>query len=357
MRWFIFSIFALYLQQCDGQNIAPQRLTDLPAVLNESSGLVVRDGNRFWSINDSGGEPVVYGFDAQGQLTDSVRLPGITNIDWETLTFDRTNQRLFVGDVGNNSQARQDLAIYFMDWNGDTLAGPVHTLRFAYPDQQQFPATDNFDCEGMVYAGDSLYLFSKNRQLGSKGFTKLYRLPVDTGFHVATLIDSFLTQFPITGASLAPDGTQIALLSYGSLFLLRDYSSRQFHQGTLTRLGIPFSQTEAIDFWGTDSLYFTDEQGGLYLWPIDVNPMGNTNASTASYRVYPNPAQTQVQISGPGVDGPTMVQVIDAAGRRRYKAKIKSWPTTIDVADWPAGSYFVQVEQQHRTITIPMQIL
>ena len=357
MRWILFSILTLYFRQCGGQNIAPQRLTDLPAVLNESSGLVVREGSRFWSINDSGGEPVVYGFDAQGQLTDSVRLPGSSNVDWETLTFDRTNERLFVGDVGNNSQARQDLAIYFMDWTGDTLAGPVHTLRFAYPDQQQFPAADNFDCEGMVYAGDSLYLFSKNRQLGPNGFTKLYRLPVDTGFHVATLIDSFLTQFPITGASLSPDEEQVALLSYGSLFLLRDFSGRQFHRGTLIRIGIPFSQTEAIDFWGTDSLYFTDEQGGLYLWSIDLHPLGKATSAKASYRLYPNPAQTQVQVSGPTPDRPTTVQVIDATGRRRYKAKITSWPMTIDVGEWPAGPYYVQIEQQHQTITLPLQKL
>lgn len=353
MRWLLFSILSLYLKQCTGQQIQPVEVTQLPAVINESSGLIVQSPSLFLTINDSGGDPILYAFDDNGNLVDTVSIPGAKNVDWESLTFDRTGQRLFIGDFGNNSQSRKDLKIYWLSWKQDTIAGPIRTLSFSYPDQQHFPAADNFDAEGMFYWSDSLYIFSKNRQLGTGGFAKLYRLPVDTGFHEAILMDSMPTGFPVTGAAIRPDGRQIALLSYGVLMWL-DVNNDGFSNGQLTRLGIPFSQTEAIDYWGADTLYYTNEQGTLYLVDL-TQSLGYGEGKAPMFTLYPNPATNQIHLHGVADGKEGQVKIFASNGKLMYRTRIQQAPMTIAVKDWPIGAYFVQVKIDGKVFTQPFQ--
>lgn len=354
MRWLLLSIISLYLRQCDGQQLIPTRIASLPGVIHESSGLIVYTHDLFWTLNDSGGEPMLYGFNRAGSLVDTLRIPGATNRDWEALAFDRGRNRLFIGDIGNNGQARQDLTIYWMEWTAGKVSGPVHQLTYHYPDQTHFPAADNFDAEGLFYWQDSLYLLSKNRRLGAKGYAKLYRLPVDTGHVQAVLLDSLLTQFPVTGAAISPSGSTLALISYGSLLLVDASVGLPLAQCPITRIGIPFSQTEAIDFRGEDTLYFTDEQGSLYR--IDRSAWDNKESiPTFPFSLQTNTATQVLELQAVPGQWNGNVQVYNTKGTLQYQEKVKAWPLIIQVANWPNGVYYVQVKAAGRYYTLPFQ--
>lgn len=356
MRWLFLSILTLYLKQCSGQTVQPELITPLPDIVDESSGLIADGHHHFWTINDSGGEPIIYGFDDQGNLIDTVRITGAINKDWEALAFDKAGQRLFIGDFGNNGQARKDLTVYWMEWRNDSIAGSVNAFTFHYPDQTQFPAADNFDAEALLYWEDSLYLFSKNRTLGAQGYSKLYRLAIDTGHQAAVLVDSILTQFPITGATINPAGDAIALLSYGSIMLLDVIPGKPFTSGHLTRIGIPFSQTEAIDFVGNDTLYYTDEQGSLYRI-LRATIVGNRDLERVPFSLHPNPAKQQVTVRAEGYTKKEKLTVFSTRGTIQHKANVQQWPLILDVAQWPSGTYFLQINSDGRLYTLPFQKL
>ena len=60
----------------------------LPNKLKESSGLIYYD-NLFWTINDSNGEPELYGISTNtGKIKRTIKLINATNYDWEALTQD-----------------------------------------------------------------------------------------------------------------------------------------------------------------------------------------------------------------------------------------------------------------------------
>ena len=91
-------------------NINPQPfITSLPRVLNETSGLIFYKG-LLWTINDSGGKNVVYGFDFNGEIQHEIEIKDAKNNDWEEIAQDE--KHIYIGDFGNNNGMRKDLKIY-----------------------------------------------------------------------------------------------------------------------------------------------------------------------------------------------------------------------------------------------------
>jgi hypothetical protein len=60
------------------------------------------------------------------------------------------------------------------------------------------------------------------------GYTKLYRLRDKPGNYTATLIDSLKLNEPVTGAALNADSTILVLLTYFSLYVIRDFPGTDF---------------------------------------------------------------------------------------------------------------------------------
>ena len=82
----------------------------LPDEVDENSGLAYLNG-KLWTINDSGGLPVLYALDTtNGQIVQRIAIANAVNIDWESLADD--DQYIYIGDFGNNSGNRDDLSIY-----------------------------------------------------------------------------------------------------------------------------------------------------------------------------------------------------------------------------------------------------
>jgi hypothetical protein len=264
-----------FLTAC--RTISAHKVTRLPDTLHESSGLVVESANRFWSHNDSGGEPSLYQFDAQGVLLKTVKITNAQNIDWEDMQLD-TKGNLYIADFGNNAQNRNDLAIYkISDFKKKTQDAfvQVEKISFQYEEQNAFPPAEadrHFDAEAMIVLNDTILIFTKDFYSQPYcGKTWIYKIPNQIGQHKAQLVTVFETskkgkyKGAITGAALSPNQNQIALMSYQKLWI---FNARQPIENIFTdkinpvfTFGISqFAQREAVAFLDGCTVYTTSER-------------------------------------------------------------------------------------------------
>lgn len=333
----------LLIKSCDAQvTVSPKYVGKIPSELSESSGLVITHNNLLWSHNDSGDDPILYGFDTSGQLLDTAYVSGAMNIDWEGLAYDRAGERLFVGDFGNNGNDRQDLKIYMFGWDGLQRTTPVRTLSYSYPDQTTFPANANFDMEGVFYLADSLYLFSKNKLFGGTGYSKIYQLPTDSGYHVATLLDSIQTGTPITGADISPDGKRVLLMSYGKMILFYNYPGPAFWKGDRLDIGIPLAQTEAVAFASNTELFFTNEQRNLFKVDIDQVLGTKGQEDDRGFMLYPNPSSGWAVLKG-NSHFYGSCEIVGIEGQVLHSQPLDLEINQIQLANLPKGSFLLRV--------------
>lgn len=243
---------------------AVSRVGRLAPVVNESSGLSYRAGrNTFWTHNDSGGRPTLYEVARDGSLVDSLPLPMLKNRDWEALASQDTTA-VFIGDIGNNANARTDLRIYRVN---PKQPNDFQAIPFHYARQKSFPAskdTRNFDSEALFAAKDSLFLISKNRS-EPRRLVNLYGMPAQGGNHALVPADSIFLKSMVTDATLSPDGQTLAVLTYGKIFLFEQKNNRIDFQHPTRCLRIPRGQTEGLMFVNNTDLVMTNERGRMYL--------------------------------------------------------------------------------------------
>lgn len=287
---------------------------NLPSVLDETSGLVAVNKNNIWSHNDSGNNPELYNFDSTGNLLRTLVISNATNIDWEDLTTD-TSGDFYIGDIGNNANNRQNLKIYHIT-NPSLILGDsavAEVINYSYSDQVAFPPHDslkNFNAEGLIAFGDSLYIFSKDLSDPYSGYTKMYRLPKIAGTHVAQLVDSFYTgsgsQFTssITGAAISPDSSRLFLLGYSKCWIFSDFTGANFFSGTCKVLDFSgLSQKEGVCFISLNEVYITDEESnntGQKLYYLNLehyfSTVGVNELSFSEFSAFPNPFTAGISV-------------------------------------------------------------
>ena len=252
-----------------------QRVGTLPKVVNESSGLARRygpsgDPPTFWTHNDGGGRPTLYGITETGALIDSLPLPGAQNVDWEDLA-QQDSTRLFIADVGNNANTRRNMIVYAVNSQHrateHTVGSSTNTRDFvinlSFADQTNFPPKQrNFDCEAVFFKRDSLFLLSKNR---SGHQVRLYGMPATAGSRALAPLDSVYIKSMVTGAAISPNGQTLAVLTYGKILFFDLSGSGPVRLNRPTGcLRVPRVQTEAIVYINDTDLLMTNEQGRIY---------------------------------------------------------------------------------------------
>lgn len=251
------------------------RRTVLPPVLKEVSGMVLMPDGHLWMLNDSKNPPELFRFDPEaGKLLETRRLP-LINRDWEDLTTDNKGN-LYIGDVGNNKNARKDLRVYIYNPTTEYL----DSILLRYPDQKSFAPSDardwNFNCEAIVFFQDSLHLFSKNNFKGNF-YSKHYVVPAKPGNYVAELRDSIcLKNRVVTGAAISRDGKTFSLTGYiigkrlgflpytkASVFYFTDFRGSDFLHGKMERKRLPkfliARQYESITQWDDECWLVANE--------------------------------------------------------------------------------------------------
>ncbi|HLG40809.1 MAG TPA: T9SS type A sorting domain-containing protein [Chitinophagaceae bacterium] len=355
----LFSTLALNAQSIINISI----VTGLPSVISESSGLERTGTNCFWSHNDSGGQPELYNFDSSGTLLRTLLISNATNVDWEELTTD-TAGNLYIGDFGNNNCNRQDLVIYKII-NPDSVTGnsvTAEAIHFTYPDQYAFPphpSLRNFDMESMITVNDSLYLFTKNQTSPCNGYTKVYRLPLDSGTYVAQLVDSFLIGvgstdgYSITGARITRDYDTLLLISHERIWIFSGFTGTRFFSGISMEYLFSGSSSnkEGVCFGSGSNVYLSDEftvTGTQNLYYINLlGPMVgeqlSEQVSTGHISVYPNPFSDQITIRSTATGSSTLKYELLDVTERTCLSGTMGIERGIDVAALDCGVYLLLV--------------
>lgn len=343
--------------------VVPVATIQLPEIIKETSGLI-QINDKFYTHNDSN-DTNLYEIDTtNGEILNTILLPGVTNIDWEDITQD--NEYIYIGDFGNNNNGnRADLKIYKISKTAFTLGNPiVETISFSYSNQTDFsPAGGNstdFDCEALVVNDTGIYLFTKQWISNN---TSVYFVPKTPGNYTAVLQDSYNVNGLVTGAAYIADKKLIVLSGYSStvqpfLYLLYDFTDNNFFNGNKRKIIFdrPFHQTEAIATTNGLQYYVTNEklnQLGIQpkLFTIDLSQYlqpyfdslllpvkKNDNKEIV---IYPNPVTDKLTIITPERYTQRLYQIYDAAGRIVQQDTIDTLGS-INVISLQQGIYYLK---------------
>lgn len=368
--------FQIFLIKFYAQQVEVRTVCKLPDLLLESSGLYVPAIDSIWSHGDSGNPPSLYLMDTTGKLLRTVNVRGIPNIDWEDISGDDKGN-LYVGDFGNNNNARQDLVIYkilnFRALRADTVN--PQAIRFSYEDQTEFPpALSNYlyDCESMLVFDDSIFLSTKDYHAKPyPGITRIYRIPNAPGTYKAKFVAQVVTdpidkQYGgITGMTISADKKKVILISHSQLFLAEGFQGRAFWtvpwKKTVTS---PFGNREAVAFKDTCTLYLTEDNGGVgvigNLYTLDFCRWRSTvtavkDLSSTSGNIFPNPSDSNddvIIVLNKISDQKTTVEISDTFGRVLSHFKIAQGTEKIIIPSrifLGAGVYFVHLKHEKMT--------
>ncbi|GAA4433089.1 hypothetical protein GCM10023188_22120 [Pontibacter saemangeumensis] len=240
-----------------------QRISRLDSRISESSGLAHATDSTFWTHGDGGSPSELYRFSLEGELLQTVPLR-VPNHDWEDIAEDGQGS-LYIGDVGNNSNNRQNLQVYKVRPAGMAV---TDSIRFRYADQVAFPPPlpqRHYDLEGFFYQADSLHLFTKSRAL-RETVTRRYALPATGGNYTLQPQEELRLKSPVTAAAISPSQDQFALLGYGRLYLFGMEDGLVSLSGKRSCLPIgKTGQAEAVLYLSPTQLLLTNENGKLYL--------------------------------------------------------------------------------------------
>lgn len=343
-------------------------LADLPLDLREVSGLAWVEG-KLYGHSDEGAARLYEIDPGTGAIMRSISiLGGPENLDWEDMAVGENY--IYIGEFGNNSGNRMDLKIYRLDKSDlQGSAAFVDVIEFAYADQSTFnhqTNQHNFDCEAMIFQGDSLHLFSKN---WLDGKSRHYVLPATPGSYLVPAKDSFDVGGFITGADIGEEGV-IALLGRteaGTLFswLLFDYPEGDFFGGNKRRIFLgeekDKGQVEGIAFRGGGQAYIGSEEKGnvparLYVFAsaswtgVSVGTKNNAPQS-ALFTATPNPFRHHLQVKFHPLDQAPELRLYNTSGQLLFHQKYPSLPPDftilLPVSRLPPGCYLLEAKTSH----------
>ncbi|WDE98795.1 hypothetical protein PQO03_13210 [Lentisphaera profundi] len=234
--------------------------------ISESSGLVKSRSypNLYWTHNDSGGKTRLYALrfedNAQSSIEAVLDLKGVKNQDWEDISID-INGNLYVSDTGNNSQKRKFLHFYVISEKSKT--GHAKEYSFRFPDYQKPVKHKNFDCEAMFHFQNKLYVLTKHRDDAK---TKLYRFNelIEGKILEPEKLHTFDIGGQVTSADMSQSESQLAVLTYNSVWLFKNFKGDNFFSGDVYFLPISAKQCEAICFDNEEELIITNEQREIF---------------------------------------------------------------------------------------------
>jgi len=244
-------------------------LGTFPNNLSEVSGIANYE-NTLWVIEDNGNKDRIYQVNSEGGLVKDFKVKNATNEDWEDLAKD-TLGNLYIGDFGNNDNRRENLVIYKLpnpeNESGDKIE--AEKIKFKYPEQHKFPPDKEnrlYDAEAFFHWNNHLYIFTKDRSRPYQGKTLVYRVPDTKGSHDAKLVGEInlcndQDHCSVTGADISSDGTYIALIGYGYVYVLRNVDFENFSKAAFETIHLKLeTQIESVCFMDKTTLLIADEQ-------------------------------------------------------------------------------------------------
>ncbi|WP_373198603.1 PE family protein, partial [Mycobacterium marinum] len=203
------------------------------ASLDEISGIEsgVANPNIYWVHNDSGDTARVFAIDAKsGATLGTYTLSGAKASDWEDIAIGPGpvpgQSYLYLGDIGDNGLSRSAIAVYRVPEPivTGTAANPVtttltgvDTLNLKYPD-----GPHNAEALMVDPRTGRMLIIDKT----SSGNPAIYSAPTGLASGSTTTLQDVGTLalpsgsgYLVTGADVSPDGTQLAVRTYGHVYL------------------------------------------------------------------------------------------------------------------------------------------
>ena len=207
---------------------APRELRE-----NSAAAMSVAQAGVFFTINDSGNDPLLFALDTTGADRGVWRVLGARNVDWESAAIAHCGAGasqwcVFIGDTGDNDARYPSRDIYRVPEpvaNHTRGAVPAERLRYTYPDSPH-------DVEAMYVAPNGDVLLITKRPM-SDAVPRLrpalvFRLPA-AAWGAKSVVAERVDSLPIvpgsavlrliTDASLSPDGRHLAVRTYAQTYI------------------------------------------------------------------------------------------------------------------------------------------
>ncbi len=174
------------------------------ARITESSGLAADPAARiYWTVNDSGASGLAYGITPAGMVKGTLGFR-VAPVDVEAVAF--SNNRLYLGDIGDNDAQRREVTVYYFD--NPQPSNQITTYNawdFRYPDGQH-------DAEALLVSPSGrLYIVTKG---GDGAIYVAPKAPSNVEVNQLTKVADAPDQ--VTDGVFLPGGS-IALLTYASV--------------------------------------------------------------------------------------------------------------------------------------------
>ncbi len=342
--------------------ITPTIITTLPAVLDETSGLVNLDGE-IWTHTDNGGGSELYQINlTNGNIIRTVEVHDANNVDWEDIACDELY--VYIGDFGNNDGSRTNLKVYRVSRadiasSNDVDAEKIH---FSYSDQTSFEPNyhnTNFDCEALTCHQDKLYLFTKN---WIDNQTKVYELSNEPGTHIAEYLASFDVNCLITGAEMIPSLNTLLLTGYNEsggtyTWIFNNFSGADFFGGSNTKLiWYTLTQVEGICYAGSTEAYASSEkfEGVLdpTLYSLDLSNYMTQIETTANPQILVFTDHSNIVVvaeNGKSLKG--NLQILTMDGHLVANRKVRNESVINIPIEFASGIYLVRYQNGSIVLT------
>lgn len=355
MRQLFFLFILVFLPIfSNAQEIAVEFRTVLSNDVNETSGLIFIAGKLF-THNDSGDDAYLYEIDTlTGEVIRTIFIDNAGSVDWEDMAAD--DNYLYLGDFGNNSGSRTDLAIYRVEIS-DFLTEDIisaDTIQFNYADQVDFtpaPFITNFDAEALIAYNDSLYLFTKN---WGNFKTDVYSIPKEPGVYAVHKVDQLNSEGLITGADYDPVKNEIVFTGYTLvtpfLFYVKNFEGNSFSEGSVFRFTPPFInsiQIEGVASTGNHQFFVsseTEDSGLGSLHKIDIPAfIGIKENMNSKFSIYPNPSHDFITCTNEAVSS---IEIYTLTG----SLLLQFSSNTIAIHSLECGVYFAVLKDEDSKI-------
>lgn len=203
--------------------------------ITESSGLARDlDADAYWTANDSGAGGVAYAITATGKVRGTLNYSAQPQ-DVEAVAVFK--DRLYVADIGDNAEQRDFVTVYYFDNpRASGLTVTYRALDFRYPDGPHDAETLLVNKKGR------LFIVTK----GVRG--AVYAAPATpTREGVNELRKVGEAPAMVTDGTFLPGGRRIALLTYGSVEVVKASNYRNVASAELPDLAQPESLTVSLD--------------------------------------------------------------------------------------------------------------
>lgn len=172
--------------------------------ITESSGLAADlDAGLYWTVNDSGDSGLAYAITPAGKVRGTLGFR-VAPVDIEAIAF--SNNRLYLGDIGDNQAERREITVYYFDnARPNNQITTYNSWDFRYPDGRH-------DAEALLVSPTGrLYIVTKG---GDGAIYVAPKAPSSVEVNKLTKVADAPDQ--VTDGVFLPDGS-MALLTYGSV--------------------------------------------------------------------------------------------------------------------------------------------